>query len=267
MERLDSTRLPSSPRARASVASAAVVAVLALGLLGPACGDPDLREGLEEALEQIKDGKGQAGQPGKPSDPQPLENPCIAALCPTGTRCVPRNGKAVCEAFDPCAEKACPPDRRCVLQKSSPPQAICVPVAVEENPCNLIDCRPGTTCVVLESRPPQAKCVEEPTRDPCAGVRCKAGTHCEAKAVQCVRAPCPAMAECVPDAQPVRCGGIAGLACPGAGTCVDDPADSCRPGRGADCGGLCACNAIAACVSGLVWDGSPGVCGCVPAKK
>ena len=41
---------------------------------------------------------------------------------------------------------------------------------------------------------------DEIRRDPCATVRCAAGTHCEAKQVQCIRAPCPPIAECVPDA-------------------------------------------------------------------
>jgi hypothetical protein len=36
------------------------------------------------------------------------------------------------------------------------------------------------------------------------------------------------------------CGGIAGIPCPEAYTCVDDPHDSCDPGGGgADCGGVC----------------------------
>ena len=36
-----------------------------------------------------------------------------------------------------------------------------------------------------------------------------------------------------------RCGGFAGLRCPAGLQCVDDPTDSCVPGRGADCIGLC----------------------------
>jgi hypothetical protein len=35
------------------------------------------------------------------------------------------------------------------------------------------------------------------------------------------------------------CGGIAGFRCPPGTTCVDDPRDSCEPGGGADCAGLC----------------------------
>lgn len=33
----------------------------------------------------------------------------------------------------------------------------------------------------------------------CANVRCAEGTHCEMVQVQCVRAPCPPMPQCVPD--------------------------------------------------------------------
>lgn len=72
---------------------------------------------------------------------------------------------------------------------------------------------------------------------------------------------------CVGNSCPPKqfCGGIAAIPCPGAGTCVDDPSDSCDPTRGgADCGGLCECNALGLCVEGYEWDSSPAVCGCVP---
>lgn len=63
----------------------------------------------------------------------------------------------------------------------------------------------------------------------------------------------------------VFCGGIAGIACPGSGTCVDDPSDSCDPKTGgADCGGLCSCNVRALCIKGRHFDPSPAVCACVP---
>jgi hypothetical protein len=59
------------------------------------------------------------------------------------------------------------------------------------------------------------------------------------------------------------CGGIAGIACPGLGSCVDDPSDGCSPGAGADCGGVCQCDALAKCHEGDVFDSSPEVCACV----
>lgn len=71
-----------------------------------------------------------------------------------------------------------------------------------------------------------------------------------------------------PDGGPVGpplCGGLAGIECPGAGECVDDPSDDCDPELGgADCSGLCECNAIGLCTDGLAWDSSPHVCGCAP---
>ncbi len=61
------------------------------------------------------------------------------------------------------------------------------------------------------------------------------------------------------------CGGIAAIECPGAGSCVDDPSDDCDlDNGGADCGGVCACNALALCIEGNVFDASPDVCACVP---
>ena len=70
-----------------------------------------------------------------------------------------------------------------------------------------------------------------------------------------------------PPPTPVHCGGIAGIPCPGAGLCQDDPSDSCDPKQGgADCGGLCVCppnNKL--CVKGDVFNGDPAVCACVPA--
>lgn len=61
------------------------------------------------------------------------------------------------------------------------------------------------------------------------------------------------------------CGGFAGVECPGGGTCADDPHDDCDPENGgADCSGLCRCDALGLCVEGFVWNGSPYVCDCVP---
>jgi hypothetical protein len=67
-----------------------------------------------------------------------------------------------------------------------------------------------------------------------------------------------------PDDAPF-CGGFAGIPCEGAGVCVDDPSDDCDPNQGgADCGGICECQAIGLCAEGSRWDSSPSVCGCVP---
>lgn len=61
------------------------------------------------------------------------------------------------------------------------------------------------------------------------------------------------------------CGGIAGIPCPGASECVDDPSDSCDPtDGGADCGGICRCEMREVCPDGQHFDRDPNVCACVP---
>lgn len=63
----------------------------------------------------------------------------------------------------------------------------------------------------------------------------------------------------------VFCGGIAAIQCPGVGSCLDDPSDSCDPDAGgADCGGACACLASPTCAAGFSFDSSADVCACVP---
>ncbi|HEX2660351.1 MAG TPA: hypothetical protein VHU40_18855 [Polyangia bacterium] len=103
---------------------------------------------------------------------------------------------------------------------------------------------------------------------PCALVDCAVGTHCEEHQVECVKAPCPPIATCVPNADRLFCGGIAGVACPGSGTCEDDQLDDCDPKNGGrDCGGVCLCVPKADCKKGETFDSSVNVCACVPAPK
>jgi hypothetical protein len=102
--------------------------------------------------------------------------------------------------------------------------------------------------------------------NPCIAVTCPFGTRCEPQQVQCVRAPCPPVATCVPIEPSVQCGGFAGIPCPGIGRCVDDPTDGCDPNAGgADCGGICQCVQNVLCIAGDVFDSSPSVCACVKA--
>ena len=74
----------------------------------------------------------------------------------------------------------------------------------------------------------------------------------------------PNVCECEP--VDTFCGGIAGIPCPGAGMCVDDPDDDCDPENGgADCGGICECNAAAiSCPAGYGLNEDPAVCECFP---
>jgi hypothetical protein len=133
--------------------------------------------------------------------------------------------------YQPCAGKAC--GENCTICNPADPD--CVETAVVKY------CTADGSCT-----PSAPDCAA----DPCAGVRCAAGTHCQA-------------GECLPDK--VFCGGIAGIPCPDGSQCVDDPSDSCDPDAGgADCGGMCVCTQLALCIRGYHWDGTPGVCACVP---
>jgi hypothetical protein len=128
--------------------------------------------------------------------------------------------------------------------------------APEDDPCARVRCAAGTECVVVDGA---ARC-QETDVNPCAAVSCLVGNTCE-----------------VVDGEPVctpiepsgpACGGFAGLPCAGGGTCVDDTTDSCDPENGgADCGGVCECNTLALCVEGFVFDGSPEVCACVESPE
>jgi len=72
---------------------------------------------------------------------------------------------------------------------------------------------------------------------------------CATKSAEPVREPVPTVPAAPPEAPeepspapapgPIRCGGIAGLRCPLPMVCIDDPSDTCVPGRGADCIGRC----------------------------
>jgi hypothetical protein len=125
-------------------------------------------------------------------------------------------------------------------------------------PCR--ECSDGSF-VCPESTCQAGRCILELPRcerqNPCATVLCPNGTECVVRGT-------PPRPICVP--QPVFCGGIAAIPCPGAGKCVDDHRDTCNPREGgADCSGLCRCPAFGRCVGGQRWDPSPSVCACVPA--
>jgi hypothetical protein len=142
----------------------------------------------------------------------------------------------------------------------------CAVTAALTSPYVLIQfaAQPGTA-IDFRKKDRVQHCGCTPPPSPCATVLCQTGTHCEEQAVECVAAPCPPVAVCVPDAPKVTCGGFAGLACPGAGKCVDDPSDGCDPSAGAvDCSGVCQCVETVACIAGTVFDSSPTVCACVP---
>ncbi len=61
------------------------------------------------------------------------------------------------------------------------------------DPCADSTCQPWQECRVYEPTG-EAFCA-----DTCNGFECEAGSHCELTDVVCVRAPCPPVAQCVPD--------------------------------------------------------------------
>jgi len=212
-----------------------------------------------------------------------VPNLCAAVTCPAGNACDPTTGQCVpnttpvpcggltgagCPGQGTCTDDprdGCDPQKggadcggvcTCVQNQacakdaqfdSSPAVCACVPSKPMCGPVCDIYCEFGNVtdangCLTCACNPP-------PT-DPCATVKCAAGTHCAA-------------GKCVGDS--VSCGGFAGKACPGEGKCVDDPSDSCDPAHGgADCTGICSCVETVLCASTERFDSSPSVCACVP---
>lgn len=156
-----------------------------------------------------------------------------------------------CEEPPTCDDVTCGADQHCEMLQIECITTPCNPIPTCMNnppvdPCEVADC-PGS-CIGISGT---AICV--PLPDPCATVKCTADTECRAVG---------GIAGCVPKPAPF-CGGIAGIACPGLGTCTDNPFDSCDPATGgADCGGQCACLTTKICVLGSVWNPSPNVCAC-----
>lgn len=227
--------------------------------------------------------------------PDEPTNPCAAVLCPVDTECEVIDGEASCTAVEPtptapfCGGIAgfeCPGAGSCV----DDPADDCDPERGGADCGGLCECNVLALCVEgfsFDASPEVCACVPvEPEVDACALVRCAAGTHCEVEedgSAACVADDPCALVDCPPDRPrcevvdgegvctaeppPVEgpfCGGIAAFECPGAGSCVDNPADDCDPERGgADCGGVCVCEVLALCIEGNIFDASPEVCDCV----
>jgi hypothetical protein len=186
---------------------------------------------------------------------------CVKAPCPPVAVCVPNTPVFHCGGI---AGIACPGSGKCV----DDPADSCDPANGGADCGGICNCVETALCekgAKFDSSPKVCACVPEPPVDnPCAAILCAANTHCEVKPVQCIKAPCPSVATCVPNTPVVRCGGFAGIACPGLGKCADDPADSCDPANGgADCGGICSCGEPVVCAKGAKFDSSPKVCACV----
>jgi len=211
------------------------------------------------------------------TDCAPNQDPCATVDCAPGTRCengqcvvscggllggpCPGLGKCVDDPNDKCDPAAgaadcagicsCVQNVLCTTDSkfdSSPAVCACVPAKPPVcGPVCDIYCQYGN---VLDANGcPTCGC-NPPPADPCATVKCPSGTQCNS-------------GKCVPDG--VSCGGLAGIPCPGAGKCVDDPNDSCDPAAGgADCGGICSCVENVLCTTNSKFDSSPAVCACVP---
>jgi hypothetical protein len=223
-----------------------------------------------------------------PLDPAPFCGGFAGIACPGSGTCVddpndgcdPERGGADCGGLCECNVRAlCV---RGLVFDASPEVCACVPQEPPVDACASVRCRAGTHCEVVDDR---AQCIVDEQVNPCAAVLCPAPSTCDVVDGQavctpieepnpCAAASCPTntscdvldgQAECKPLEPAPYCVGFAGIACPGSGTCVDDPSDGCDPERGgADCGGVCECNVRALCVRGLVFDPSPSVCACVP---
>jgi hypothetical protein len=142
-------------------------------------------------------------------NPTPV-NPCPADAGPNDT-CEP---KQFCGGF---AGIACPGGGKCV----DDPSDSCDPNNGGADCGGICQCIETVLCIQgyhFDSSPSVCACVPPENSDPCATVRCRAGTHCEATG---------GTASCVADTNPcaaILC--LAGTTCvvrDGKGTCVEPP--------------------------------------------
>jgi hypothetical protein len=144
-----------------------------------------------------------------PEGPQCIpheENPCNLIDCREGHTCVVENGEGTCIPVEPdaCTDFMCEEGQHCELlptpcappedRFAAPPECEPVPACVddvEQTPCSVALCPIDTYCDDISGT---AQCIPLPS---CDGVECESGLVCELVQVECVRAPCPPLPECV----------------------------------------------------------------------
>lgn len=109
---------------------------------------------------------GREGEAGKAAESDGEEQPAQQVAC----------GKATCAAGEVCCNPSC--------GICTAPDGMCTQQFCDENP---------PVSEGGDPPPPPAAVTA------CDRVRCQGGTHCELVQVQCVRAPCDPVPECVPD--------------------------------------------------------------------
>lgn len=182
---------------------------------------------------------------------------CAAALCPIDTYCDDISGKVECIPLPSCNTVKCSAGHHCELQDVVCVRAPCppLPACVPDDPCANLDC---ANCKVVDGK---AVCGgSDECDDPCAAVRCKAGTHCEAQQILCITTPCCPIAECVAD-EPVY--GCELIDCKPDAMCVEDAQGngSCVPSTGPDCGSsTCAAGQVCCNASCGICTPPDGVC-------
>ncbi|XP_054258592.1 neurogenic locus notch homolog protein 1-like isoform X1 [Macrosteles quadrilineatus] len=162
-----------------------------------------------------------------------VDNPCSVVRC---------MGKCVVVYKEcPDGEFPCPPraecqprEGECYKDSHCKGNDICDSGKCKENPCNTVDCRSGYECYIKTVQCIRAPCprvaacrldkkcgeytckshevcdrsASECIENPCNYAKCGPGKECRVNYVQCFKAPCPPLAECVPTAgscDEVRC--------------------------------------------------------------
>jgi hypothetical protein len=136
------------------------------------------------------------------------QNPCLTTLCPPNTVCKLNQVQ--------CIRAPCPPIPECVpINETRPSRS--TPIL---DKCAVVRCMAGTTCI-------DGKCIPNSQQNPCLTTLCPPNTVCKLNQVQCIRAPCPPIPECVPlnETRPSRSTPIldkcAAILCTADSTCVD----------------------------------------------